>query len=246
MVILFLFDVVHSNHRHLLPPAADTRGLTRCRTTCRTTCQRLSWVVSINTPEHNPAVRTAGSLDTCHMVCLYFTSHGATQEIRLDGMVVVASVLPPNNLYVTGLLPAIDKSPRSSIPLLTPARHTAFFGDNLAIYLHFVLCTSSLHSQLHQVNAKSATSRMRLSPIILAATALITASAVPLPLHDTNTQRLPDHPTFTHHPDYPATDIVQKHKYVPEIVEPILRLCGRSLGYQDTALLSLREMNSVS
>lgn len=66
---------------------------------------------------------------------------------------------------------------------------------------------------------------------LLAVTAMITIPAVPLPLHNTNTQRLPDHPAIIDHSDHPATLVVQKHKYVPEIVAPILKLCGRTLGY---------------
>lgn len=72
---------------------------------------------------------------------------------------------------------------------------------------------------------------MRFKRLLLVATSLgTTVFAAPLPLHDTNTQRLPDHPAIIEHSDMPATVMVQKHKYVPEIVEPILRLCERSLG----------------
>lgn len=72
---------------------------------------------------------------------------------------------------------------------------------------------------------------MLVKTILLAVTAVITASALPLPLHDTNTQRLPDHPVIIDHSDHPGISRVQKHKFVPEIVAPILRLCGRSLDY---------------
>lgn len=59
----------------------------------------------------------------------------------------------------------------------------------------------------------------------------VTIFAAPLTLHDTNTQRLPDRPAVIDYPDLPAAVMVQKHKFVPEIVEPILRLCDRALGY---------------
>lgn len=55
--------------------------------------------------------------------------------------------------------------------------------------------------------------------------------AAPLPLHNTNTQRLPDHPAIIDHPNLPAIVMVQKHKYIPEITDSILKLCGRALGY---------------
>jgi hypothetical protein len=67
--------------------------------------------------------------------------------------------------------------------------------------------------------------------LLLATGCCTTVFAIPLSLHDSNTQRLPDRPAIIDNPDTPATGMVQKHKYIPEIIEPILRLCDRALGY---------------
>lgn len=78
---------------------------------------------------------------------------------------------------------------------------------------------------------------MALVQTILCAAASISAVfAVPIPLHNTNNQRLPDHPISFDQSDYSAIVTVQKHKHVLELVAPILRLCGRSFQYEDLAL----------
>lgn len=67
--------------------------------------------------------------------------------------------------------------------------------------------------------------------IIYAAASISAILAVPIPLHNTNYQRLLDHPATLVQSDYSAIVAVQKHKYVPEPAVPILRLCGRSFQY---------------
>jgi hypothetical protein len=74
---------------------------------------------------------------------------------------------------------------------------------------------------------------MLLKWLLVATSLCTTVLTAPLPLHDSNTQRLPDHPANIDHSDTSIIAMVQKHKYVPEIVEPILRLCDRALGYYD-------------
>lgn len=64
--------------------------------------------------------------------------------------------------------------------------------------------------------------------ILYAAASMSAILAVPMPLHYTNNQRLPDHPATLDQSDYSATVTIQNHKYVPELMAPILRLCGRS------------------
>jgi hypothetical protein len=67
--------------------------------------------------------------------------------------------------------------------------------------------------------------------ILLVASSISSVLAVPLPLHDTNTQRLPDRPAGSiSYSDHPTTVVVQKHKAVPEIAAYILPLCDRGLS----------------
>ncbi|KAJ4988508.1 hypothetical protein SVAN01_05963 [Stagonosporopsis vannaccii] len=65
---------------------------------------------------------------------------------------------------------------------------------------------------------------------IFLATIFTTAIAAPLPLHNTNMQRLPDQPATSSQPDLPIITMLQKHKYVPEFTAPMLRLCGRTFN----------------
>jgi len=106
------------------------------------------------------------------------------------------------------------------------------------------------HIQTRSYNRKTSqkyyNTDMLLKTILLTATTFTTALAVPIPLHNTNTQRLPDHPAAVNQSDFPITQVVQKHKYVPEIVAPILRLCGRSLRYTDMILTASKEAVSKS
>lgn len=70
--------------------------------------------------------------------------------------------------------------------------------------------------------------------LLLIISALSIALVTPLPLHTTNTQRLPDQPgPASDNTDYTdtVTAVVQKHKYIPDIAAPILRLCGRGSGF---------------
>jgi hypothetical protein len=113
-------------------------------------------------------------------------------------------------------------------PLRTLARHMAFFGGTLGDI--FALYVASLHSDLSSKLHAPTEHRMRTTLIFFAVTAAITTFAFPLPLHDTNTQRLPDHPATT--ADYSEDAVVvniQKHKAVPDIAAQILQLCSRSV-----------------
>lgn len=62
--------------------------------------------------------------------------------------------------------------------------------------------------------------------IFYAAASMSAILAVPMPLHNTNNQRLPDHPATLNQSDYSTIVTVQNHKYVPELVASVLRLCG--------------------
>lgn len=124
-------------------------------------------------------------------------------------------------------------------PLSTLARYLAFFGNSSAILpsswpisCHYSSTLTSKHPLLSiKHNEILENTEMLVKSVLLAATLSTTVFTVPLPLHDTNTQRLPDHPAAVNHSDYPAIVMAQKHKYVPEIAATILRLCGRGLRH---------------
>lgn len=150
MVVLPLFDVVHSNHDHA---AANTRNLAQRSTRCQQSYQDSQLLNSATSLNTEVVANPVGSFDTCHKTSSCRSTDCVSLQIRLDGInshkhtihdrsarlrpvvsrVEMMSLMSTCSLADT--IVVIDQEIVTSSLFSPFFKHIAFFGDISATHL---------------------------------------------------------------------------------------------------------------